>query len=214
MDVILQVLVGLLLVALEVPGVPRADIRPLEVPDEDPLKVRPVADAVVREEFKPCSNMFPHADEEVLNDEMVIIHSSGSAGEPEVFEPYTGVRLTDVPGDVGGRSEALWERCFLDTAIEGPWPRAIGAGAPVVRSAAMPWVHVPALLDGQARACIACSCRHSIGVIIVPAMASIVDDATSIMVWPEAFMHRRSVWSRHRVRSWRSCGLLFYTLRL
>ena len=45
--------------ALEVLGVSRVDIRPLEVPDEDPLKVCPVVDAVVREEFEPCSNMFP-----------------------------------------------------------------------------------------------------------------------------------------------------------
>ena len=83
MDVILQGLVGLLLAALEVLGVTRADIRPLEVPDKDPLKVRPVADAVVREEFKPRPNMFPHADGEILNDEKVIIHPTGSAGEPK-----------------------------------------------------------------------------------------------------------------------------------
>ena len=59
MDVILQGLAGLLLIALEVPGVPRADVRPLEIPDEDPLEFRPVADAVVWKEFKPCPNMFP-----------------------------------------------------------------------------------------------------------------------------------------------------------
>ena len=34
--------------------------------------------------------MLPHTDGEVLNDEVVIIHSSGSVGEPEVFEPYLG----------------------------------------------------------------------------------------------------------------------------
>ena len=59
MDIIPQGLVGLLLAALEVLGVPRVDIRPLEVPNKDPLEVRPVADAVVREEFEPFSNMFP-----------------------------------------------------------------------------------------------------------------------------------------------------------
>ena len=52
-------LAGLLLIALEVLGVSRMDIRPLEIPDEDPLEIHPVVDAVVREEFKPCSNMFP-----------------------------------------------------------------------------------------------------------------------------------------------------------
>ena len=80
MDVVPLGLLGLLLAALQVLGVPWADIRPLEVPDKDPLEVRLVADAVVREEFEPCSNMFPHADEEVLNDEVIIIHSSGSVG--------------------------------------------------------------------------------------------------------------------------------------
>ena len=87
MDVIPQGLIGLLLIALEVPGVPWADVRPLEIPDEDPLEVRPVVHAVVWKEFKPCPNMFPHANGKILDDEIVIIHSSGSTGEPEVFEP-------------------------------------------------------------------------------------------------------------------------------
>ena len=121
MDVIPLGLAGLLLVALEVLGVPRADIRPLEVPNEDPLEARPVADAVVREEFKPCSNMFPHVNGEVLNDEVVTIHSFGSVGEPEVFEPYTGVRLPDILGDVGRRLETLWERRSLDASAKGMW---------------------------------------------------------------------------------------------
>ena len=64
----------------------------------------------------------PHADGEVLDDEVVIIHSFGSAGETEVFEPYTGVHFPSVSGDVGGRSEALWEQCFLDAMTKGPWP--------------------------------------------------------------------------------------------
>ena len=41
-DVILQGLTGLLLAALEVLGVTRADICPLEISDEDPLEVHPV----------------------------------------------------------------------------------------------------------------------------------------------------------------------------
>ena len=44
-------------------------------------------DAAVREEFKPCPNMLPYANGKILNDEIVVIHSSGPAGEPEVFEP-------------------------------------------------------------------------------------------------------------------------------
>ena len=65
--------------------------------------------------------MFPHTDGEVLNDEVVIIHSSGSAGEPEVFEPYVGVRLPGILGDVGRWPEALGERRSLDASAKGPW---------------------------------------------------------------------------------------------
>ena len=75
-DVVPQGLAGLLLATLEVLGVPRADIHPLEIPDEDPLEVRLVADAVMWEKFKPYPNMFPHVDGEILNDEKVIIHPS------------------------------------------------------------------------------------------------------------------------------------------
>ena len=101
------------------------DISPLEMPDEDLLEVRLVVDAVRQEEFEPCSNMVPHADGEILNDEVVIIHSSDSIGELEVFEPYTRVPSLDVSGDVGGWSKALWERHSLDATTKGPWPQAI-----------------------------------------------------------------------------------------
>ena len=46
MDVISQGLIGLLLAALEVPGIPRADICPLEFANKDSLEIRPVADVV------------------------------------------------------------------------------------------------------------------------------------------------------------------------
>ena len=56
------------------------DIRPLEIPDEDPLEVCLVADTVVWKEFEPCPNMLPYANGKILDDEKVIIHSSGSTG--------------------------------------------------------------------------------------------------------------------------------------
>ena len=120
-DVIPQGLIGLLLAALEVPGVSKADIRPLEISDEDPLEVRPVADAVKLEEFEPCSDMFPHAYGEVLNDEVIIIQSPGSAGEPRVFKPYTGICVPGIFGDVGRWSKVLWERCSFDAPAKVPW---------------------------------------------------------------------------------------------
>ena len=89
-------------------------------------------DAVVLEEFEPSSNMFPYVDREVLNDEVIIIHSHSSVGEPKVFEPYTRIRLPSIFGDVGRRSEALWERRSLDAPAKGPWSWAIRAGTPVV----------------------------------------------------------------------------------
>ena len=121
-----------MLAGLEVPRVTRADIHPLEISNEDPLVVHPVADAVVWEEFKPCPNMFPHVDGEILNDEMVIIHPSSSVGEPKIFEPYIGVCLPDVLSDVGGRLEALWEQRSLDASAKGPWSQAIQARTPVI----------------------------------------------------------------------------------
>ena len=48
-----------MLATLEVLGIPKTDIHPLEISDEDPLEVRLVTDAIVQEEFKPCPNMFP-----------------------------------------------------------------------------------------------------------------------------------------------------------
>ena len=66
----------------------------------------------------------PHTDREILNDEIVIIHPSGSAGEPEIFEPYTRVCLPGVLSDVGGWSEALWEWHSSDVSAKGPWSRA------------------------------------------------------------------------------------------
>ena len=94
----------------------------MEISNEDPLEVRPVADAVVRKEFEPCPNMFPHANGKVLDDEIVIIRSSSPTGEPEAFEPNAWVGLPSVFGDVGGWPEMLWEWCTPDTLAKGPWP--------------------------------------------------------------------------------------------
>ena len=65
--------------------------------------------------------LVPHTDGEVLNDEVVIIHSSSSVGEPKVFEPYSRVCLPSILGDVGRRSEALREWRSLDALGKRPW---------------------------------------------------------------------------------------------
>ena len=176
------------------------DICPLEIADKDALEVCQVADAVGRKEFEPCSNMLPHTDGEVLDDEVAIIYSSGLAGEPKVFEPYTGICFPGVFGDVGGWSEALWEQRFLDATAKGPWSQAIQAGTPVVRSVTMLGVRVSAPLNGPAGPRAACSHRPLMDVIIMPGLTLIVDDAMSITVWPKPFVHRWSVWSGCQVR--------------
>ena len=181
-DVVPQGLVGFLLATLEVTGVPRVDIRPLEISDEDPLEVRPVVDAVVQEEFKPCTNMFPHADGEILNDEKVISRPSGSAAEPEIFEPNIGVCLPGVLGDVGGRSEARWERRSLGTPVKVLWPRALRARTLVVRPVTVPGACFTAPLNGSAGIHVTCSCRRSVDVTIVPDPMPVADDAVSVLV--------------------------------
>ena len=76
--------------------------------------------------------MLPHVDGEVLDDEVVIIYSSGSIGQSKVFEPYIGVGLPSVSGDVRGWLEALWKQHCLDAMTKGPWSWAIRARTPVV----------------------------------------------------------------------------------
>ena len=156
------------------------DVRPLEIPDKDPLEVSPVADTVMWKEFKPCPNMLPYTNGKILDDEKVIIHFSGSIGEPEVFKPNAWVCLPDVFGDVGGRSETLREWRSPDAPVEGPWPRALRAGALVVKPTTAPGARFTAPLDGLARICVSCCC--SVEITIVPGPMPVADDAASVLV--------------------------------
>ena len=166
--------------ALEVLGVSRADVRPLKIPYEDPLEVHPIADAVMWKEFKPCPNMFPHTNGKILDDEVVVKNSSGSTGEPEVFKPNAWVRLPSVFGDVGGRPKTLWERCSPDALAEGPWPRALRAGAPVVRPATAPGTRFAASLDGLARIC--GTCHRMVDIVITLGQMLVANGATGVLV--------------------------------
>ena len=129
----------------------------------------------------------------ILNDEIVIIHSSGLAGEPEVFEPNAWVCLPGVFGDVGGRSETSWERCSSDVLDEGS---SLRAGTPVIRSATAPGACFATPFDRSAGTCVACSYRRLAGVIIMPDLMPVVDDAASVLVWTRLSVYRWSVWSR------------------
>jgi hypothetical protein len=132
-DIVSEGLARLLLAALEVPRVSGVHVHPLEVLDEDLLELYTAMDAAGRQEFEPRSNVLHNANGEVL---------SGSAGESEIFQPYSGVRLLGVLGDVGGWSEVRREWYFLEVAAEGSWARAVRTEAPVAvpiaRSATTP----------------------------------------------------------------------------
>ena len=145
---------------------------------------------------------------------MVIIHPSGSTGELEIFEPNTGVCLPGVLGDVGGWSEALWERRTPYTPVESPWSRALRAGTPVVWPAIMPRACFTAPLDGSGRTHVACPHRHPMDVIIMSSLMPVADDTMSILVQTMPFAYMRTVWSRSQVGPRRSCGLLCCAWRL
>jgi len=168
----------------------------------------------MREEFKPCPNMFPYADGEILNDEKVIIHPSNSAGEPEIFKPNTRVCLLDVLGDIGGRSEALWEWCSLDTPIKGPWSWALKTETLVIWSATMPRARFTAPLDDLARTHVVCPYRCPVDVIIMPGLMPVAHDVVSVLVQTKPFVYRRLVWSWRQVGPRRSRGLLCRAWRL
>ena len=78
----------------------------------------------------------------------------------------------------------------------------------------MPGVRFLALLDGPVGARAACSHRPLMDVIIMTGWTPIVDDAASILVWPEVFAHGWLVWSGRQVRPWCSYDLLFGAQRL
>ena len=118
---------------------------------------------------------------EILNDEVVIIHSSGSVGEPEVFEPYTEVRFPCVSGDVGGWSEALWERRSPDMPVKGPWSRALGARTLVVGPTTVPGKLFSAPLDGSVGIYVANSQHRLVDVVIMSGLMPVADDAMSVL---------------------------------
>ena len=150
----------------------------------------------------------PHTDGEILDDEIVIIHPSGLAGEPEIFEPYTRVCLPGVLGDVGGWSKALRERRSPDTLAKGPWSWALRARTPIVWPATMPGACFTAPLDGSAGTRVSCPHRRPVDVIIMPGLMSVANDVVSVLVRTRPFVNRRSVLSRRQLGPRRSRCLL------
>jgi len=78
---------GLLSAVLEVPWVPRVLVCALEVPHKDLLHVRPTLDSVGWQVFQPRSCRISQEQWKVMDNQVVIIHTTGLAGKPIVFEP-------------------------------------------------------------------------------------------------------------------------------
>jgi hypothetical protein len=92
-DVVPERLSRLLAAASEIPGVPRAHVRALEVADEGLDQVVPVGDLPRRQMLQPGPSGVGEEQEEVADDEVVIVRSTQVAGQPVVREPQFRPRL-------------------------------------------------------------------------------------------------------------------------
>ena len=75
LDVPTEGLTGLLMVVLEVPWVPRAFVRVLEVSHKDLLQIRPTLDCVGRQVFQPCPSRISQEQWKVADNEVIIIRT-------------------------------------------------------------------------------------------------------------------------------------------
>ena len=99
-DVPTEGLTGLLTAVLEVPWVPRAFVRALEVSHKDLLQIHPTLDCVGWQVFQPRSCQIGQEQWEVADNEVMIIRTTGLTGKPIVFKPKPGVCLPGVLRDV------------------------------------------------------------------------------------------------------------------
>ena len=86
-DVPMEDFFSLLPIVLEVPWVSRVLVCALEVSHEDLLQVRPTLDSIGRKVFQPGSCGIGQEQWKVADNEVIIIHTTGLAGKPIVFEP-------------------------------------------------------------------------------------------------------------------------------
>jgi hypothetical protein len=85
-DVVSQGFPWLLAAALEIPGVPRAHIRALEVSSEGFDQIVPVGDLRRGQMLQPGTSGVGEERGEVTDDEVVIVRSTQLAGQPVVHE--------------------------------------------------------------------------------------------------------------------------------
>jgi hypothetical protein len=109
-DVVSQGFPWLLAAASEIPGVPRAHVRALEVSSEGFDQVVPVGNLRRRQILQPGSGGVGEEQGEVADDEVVIVRSTQLAGQPVVRKPQFRPRFPRVLGDGSRGSEPGRER--------------------------------------------------------------------------------------------------------
>jgi hypothetical protein len=122
----------LLAAASEVPGVPRAHVRALEVSSEGLDQVIPVGDLRRRQVLQPGPSGIGEEQGEVVDDEVVVVRPSQLAGQPVVRKPQLWPRFPRVLGDGSRGPEPSWERHPSYGPAKGLQTWWFGRGAPIL----------------------------------------------------------------------------------
>ena len=69
--------------------------------------------------FQPCPDRIGHEHWKVVDNEVIIIRTTGLTGKPIVFKPKSGVCLLGVLRDVGRWSIPWWEHSVEDVTAKG-----------------------------------------------------------------------------------------------
>jgi hypothetical protein len=131
-DVLSQGFPWLLVAASEIPRVPRAHVRALEVSNEGLDQVVPVGDLRRRQMLQPGSGGVGEEQGEVADDEVVIVRSTQLAGQSVVRKPQLRPCFPRVLGDGSRGLEPGRERHPTYGPAEGLQTRWFGRGAPIL----------------------------------------------------------------------------------
>jgi hypothetical protein len=120
-DVLSEGFPWLLAAALEIPCVPRAHVRALEISRESLNQVVPVRDLRRRQMLEPGPGGVGEKKGKIADDEVVVIYPSQLACQPVIREPQLRPRLPQVLGDGSRGSEPGGERRSSYGPAEDSW---------------------------------------------------------------------------------------------
>jgi hypothetical protein len=118
--------------APEIPRVPRAHVRTLEISSEGLDQVVPVGDLRGRQMLQPCPGSVEEEKGEVADDEVVVARSSQLARQPVIRKPQLRPCLPCVLGDGSRGSEPGRERRPSYGPVEDSQTWWFGRGAPIL----------------------------------------------------------------------------------